>query len=81
MGVGEKAVRHWVAEFKWPGKRKFYVGTVELPAQIMQHELDASLFRKFQELWGNILPDGVPLPQLVNAIPGAIVFVDEQVRP
>jgi hypothetical protein len=81
MLVIETPMRSWVAEFRWPGKKKFMVGTVVIPNDVMQHELEIALTKKFEELWGDILPYDVSRPQLINAIPGAIFFTAEQVSP
>ncbi len=71
----KQAMRPWVGEYQWPGKDKFLFGTVWLRADAPDHEVTAELAKKFQRNWMSILPDNVPLPNLINYRPGAIVFV------
>lgn len=73
-----KPMRAWCARYQWPGKKPFILGTVLLPRDTMQHQLEAELVKLFDEKWGDILPDHFERPQLIALLPGAIFFVPEE---
>jgi hypothetical protein len=64
----------WCARYQWPGRKPFIFGTVAL-ARAPQHEVEAALRAEFTRRMMSILPDGMPLPDLLQLLPGALILV------
>lgn len=71
--------RAWCAVYQWPDRKPFLFGTAFVRANAPLQEVDAELRKEFARMWGEILPAGVPLPELKDLRPGQLWFAaDEQ---
>jgi hypothetical protein len=61
--------RHWVGECQFPGKKRFYVGTVQA---FEEREALTAL----EALWHKTFP--YPFPPKCIAVPGLLAFVPEE---
>lgn len=75
--MADRAMRAWCAVYQWPGKKPFLFGTAMVRREGTLHEVEEAVKAEFVRKWGEILPDGFPLPELKDLRPGAIFFVPE----
>lgn len=66
--------RTWCARCRYPGRQHFLVGTVGLAPDAPMHEVESALLAEL----ARILPIGTPVPEIVQLLPGEIVFVPEE---
>jgi hypothetical protein len=76
----EDGLRAWTATYQWPGKRAFRFGTAWVRLDGTMQEVEEAVRAEFVRMWGEILPDGVPLPELKGLEPGMVMFVPEGER-
>lgn len=73
-----KPYRNYSAICQWPGKDEFYLGTVALNAKAKQHDIEKALHDEFIQKMLIILPDGTPMPEIKQIIPGMIMLITEE---
>ncbi len=73
--MADRAVVPWCCTMQWPGREPFTFGTIVADKNEMIHEVEAMLKAEFLERIGKILPEGWPLPEIIELLPGSIIFV------
>lgn len=64
----------WCAKCCWPGRAPFLVGTFFTDFGTPDQEAREAAIAQYRETMGEILPLNVPPPELLELIPGAIIF-------
>ncbi len=70
-------MRSWCGVYQWPDKKPFLLGSISVRSEGTLQEVEKAVEAEFDRVWGEILPDDVPRPKLLNLRPGAIWFVPE----
>ena len=69
-----EATRCWCAQLQWTGKRPFIFGTVSIRASGTLQEVEAAIWDE----WSMIAPDECARPNVLNLMPGMLVFNREE---
>jgi hypothetical protein len=65
------ANRTWCAIAQFPDKHQFYFGTIVIPTNAKQHDIETEMFQQM----ATIFPTN---PRIINLIPGQLIFQGEK---
>ncbi len=70
-----EAHQTWCARCAWPGREPFLVGTFSTPARAPLQEARETAIAEWRAFMGAILPEDTAAPEVLELIPGAILFI------
>jgi hypothetical protein len=72
------AKQTWCAICQWPGRAKFLVGTFVTDFGTPDQEAREAALRQWASTMQSILPLEVAPPEVIELVPGAIIYVERK---
>jgi len=60
---------------QYSGKKPFIFGSIPIPENLSQPEIDKEIEIRWREKYREIMPDDLAFPQIIKYLPGQIMFV------